>query len=172
MSVESLERLRLKAEETDRKVSLLLTFAPPILFFLGYLAFLVSLPALEAYTPPPMHGVVTVADQQASWSVLPLLAALSFLLAGIILGLYLVYLWISRRNKHFERTLEFYSVLAEILEAEGFSFHASSVKDWVSRMRLEQGENRSPALWLTVYILSSLFPIVGLIVTFSIFIIS
>jgi len=165
LSVEALRLLISEGEKTDKKISLVFPFLPPALLFVGYILLLASIGYGRYY---PVYGMVSL-QTGASLPFILVFAALGFMLASVVLGIYLIYLWISRRNRHFSRTLSLYEVLCEILRAKGFENQALSIRDWLSRMRLEQGEYRSPAKWIAIYIVASMIPLIGLIVTFYIY---
>ncbi|MBE8540587.1 DUF4234 domain-containing protein [Geoglobus acetivorans] len=139
MNVDVIERLVRKSEESDRMVPWALMFVPPILMFFGILFILGGL------------------NDPSSLSF-----GLILLVLGTVVGVYLFYILISRRNTHFERTAVLYESISNYLNSH-------RLKDTVMRMKSEQGDEKNPVIWIVIYFLSNMIPFIGLLVTIYIF---
>lgn len=157
MSIYAIERLIKKGEETDKIIPVVLMFAPPVLIFAGTL-FLVAGSEKRIYYYNEFHYYTYYEERNY------MLLGLGFLLliVGAIIGVYLLYVLISRRNAHFERTTMLYELISSYVGSP-------RLRDTVIRMKNEQGDEKNPVLWIVLYFLSSLVPILGLIVIIYIF---
>lgn len=157
MNLYVIERLIKGNEETDRIVPVALTFAPPILVFVGILLLMAG-SEKESYYYYDEHYYTYYEEQNYTF------LGLGFLLlaVGAIIGVYLIYVLISRRNAHFERTTMLYESISSYL-------NSSRLRETAVRMKNEQGDEKNPVLWIALYLISSLVPILGLIVIIYIF---
>ncbi|MEB3755445.1 MAG: DUF4234 domain-containing protein [Desulfurococcales archaeon] len=74
-------------------------------------------------------------------------------LVGAIIGLYVMYKWIERRNKHFKRTVLLYQDLASYFESKGLNQEADSIKRLIREMNVEFPD-RSPVLWIVLSLIT------------------
>ena len=82
--------------------------------------------------------------------------------------MYIVYSLISRRNSHMERTLALYDVISSYTENHDKDLSAR-LKESVLRMEVEQGESKNPVVWIVIYLLSNIIPLLGIFVVIYIF---
>jgi len=104
MSVDVIERLIEKSEETDKIVPVFLMFVPPVLI---------------------IFGTIFMIAEIREGSLLGF--GLLMVILGAAVGVYLLYALISRRNSHFDRTTALYESIADYL-------NSSRLKDTVLRM--------------------------------------
>jgi len=146
-----LERIRKRideAAETDYVMPVWLPFLPLTIFLL--ILFVLFPLRVASYWMDSMghHGFLRLF---VFTSVL--FAVLS--IAGVVLGLYILYKLIKRRNDHLRRARRLWEAVTSFLEAKGFTGERSyRLKELVDEMKDEEWE-RSPVLWI---ILTLLFP--------------
>jgi len=157
MSLDAIERLIRKSEETDKIVPVALMFAPPILAFVGVLLMIAGTER-KRYYYSGMHYYSYYEDYNYTFLGLGFI----LIIVGAIIGVYLLYVLISRRNRHFERTITLYESISNYL-------NSSRLRDTVIRMKSEQGDEKNPVLWIVLYFISNLVPVLGWIVVIYIF---
>lgn len=96
------EELIEEARRTDYAMPTVLPFVPAILSPIAVLALLLGL--LTAATTRGLRGGGL------------LLVGVVLLVVAVLLGFYVVYRWIRRRNEHFRRSLAFFEVVTEVAE--------------------------------------------------------
>ncbi|WP_198002003.1 DUF4234 domain-containing protein [Archaeoglobus veneficus] len=164
MSIDVIERLVRKGEETDRILPVALMFVPPVLTFIGVLLMIASSKE-QQYYHHYYHGYYyEYASTEPDYTLLAL--GLLFIAVGAVVGVYIVYSLISRRNAHMERTLTLYDAISKHVEDQDLS---ARLKESVLRMRAEQGESKNPILWIVIYLLSNVVPLLGVFVVVYIF---
>ncbi len=97
----------------------------------------------------------------------PLNNVIGFMLA-LIFPISLIPIWISKMNKHFERTKEFYKTLVEYLIVKGYkeSSELEIIRDKLDEMEVYE-RPRSPWAWLIIglIIIIGAVPVIGTIYT-------
>ena len=137
--LDQLKRYHMDAERIDYIMPIWLPF---IQIILGIIAAFVLL-----------AGALSQSEEgaYASLGVVGLLIVIA-----AILTLYVVYKWIDRRNKHFERAILFYTTAAELATELGLP-RADALHSRVEEMKVRY-ERRSPIVWAILY---SLVPFVS-----------
>lgn len=162
-----IERLVRKSDETDRIVPVALMFVPPVLTFIGALLIIAgSKEQQNNYHHHYSYYRYEYANTEPNSALLAL--GLLFIVAGTIVGMYIVYSLISRRNSHMERTLALYDVISSYTENHDKDLSAR-LKESVLRMEAEQGESKNPVVWIVIYLLSNIIPLLGIFVVIYIF---
>ena len=91
-----------EARRTDYAMPTVLPFVPAILSPIAVLALLL--------------GLLTAAMTRGLRGGGLLLVGVVLLVVAVLMGFYVVYRWIRRRNEHFRRSLAFFEVVTEIAE--------------------------------------------------------
>lgn len=130
--MEAVERLVAEAGMRDYRMPVALVFLPPVLALVSVPLFLLG-----------------------AWML-----SSPIVLAGAILGFWVFYKLISRRNEHFERAAMLYEAVTDLIEPKA-PREAKRIKEALRRMKAEEGERKNAVLWV---VLSLLVPLVGLYV--------
>jgi len=149
----NIKQVVLEAETTDYIMPIWLPYLASILAVIGGLAFIAA--ALGSGMHGHSHAYYAGYEADTAMGlalgagvVLLLLA----LIVGVIIELYVIYKWISRRNAHFSRVQRLYSGIISFLEALGVSDpELASMKNIAEEARFRESE-KSPGLWLILYI--------------------
>jgi len=72
--------------------------------------------------------------------------------AGLILGIYVLYKWLERRNDHLERVILFYKDVLDFLEEKGVEEEARRAKRTLREMETES-DDKPTVLWIVLTIL-------------------
>ncbi|MEM4809242.1 MAG: hypothetical protein QW249_01810 [Desulfurococcaceae archaeon] len=91
-----------RSKETDYVMPIILPFIPAIMMVIGSILLIIG------FITWFIHGGILV------------MIGFVTILSGIIINFYVIYKWIERRNKHFERTLLFFEIIGEIAVILGF----------------------------------------------------
>ena len=117
---------------------------PVWLPFLDIILFLVLIPAIVFFA---VIGLLAV-----SFTLLLLLAA------PIVVDVYVVYRWVSRRNMHFERSQAMFRAALGVVEGLGLDARGASA---VLKEMLLAERPSSPLFWVLVLLLTSPIPVLG-----------
>ncbi len=140
-----------KRRETDQEIPEWL----PLLGFILVIAGLLSM--ISTFLTLPFWGM----SPTFPFPFTLFFTGMAILISGVIIGalifLYLVYVWLDRINKHFDRVRNLYRNLALYLEKKGFQDLSRWVDNEVREMEYKLSGERSPVLWaILVFILNIL----------------
>ena len=149
--LEMVRRYIEKRRETDQEIPEWL----PLLGFIFVLAGLLFM--LGFLLTAPGWG----APQIVPFSLTLFFTGMAVVVLGAIIGalifLYLVYIWLERINKHFDRVRNLYRNLALYLEKKGYQDLSRWIDNEVREMEYKMSGERSPVLWaILVFIINIL----------------
>jgi len=127
---------------SDVIIPVWLPFAGAILTVLGSLVTLAGLVTRPNTATP---------EEMMAATGLTTLGILLFVL-GSIVQLYVVYKWIDRRNKHFQRSREFFREVAEMLKKMGAG-RAERMEHTLREMELEEAR-KEPIVWIILSLIT------------------
>jgi len=129
--------------ETDQEIP---TWLPILGLILGVAGLIMMLSSLLFI---PFSGIGSATPPAAAFFLFITGAstALIGIIAGALILLYLVYLWLDRINKHFDRVRNLYRNLALYLEKRGYSDLSRWVDNELREMEYKMSGERSPILW-------------------------
>ncbi|KXA99515.1 hypothetical protein AKJ40_02930, partial [candidate division MSBL1 archaeon SCGC-AAA259M10] len=147
-------RKRMRSFKKDYIMPIYLPFIPAIISFLGmFFAVVLAVLGWRARFPfgawPPMRFPWSIAGIV---SIIVVLALVS-LAAGII-GIYVLYKWIDRRNEHFKRVRFLYEDIIDFLKEKGAEKEAKGIQRELREME-SQMDVKSAPLWI---VLTIVFP--------------
>ena len=136
-----------EAEETDYIMPVWLPLLPAVLGVVAALYF------IAVFLTPGARGAGGLEEPAEAAVVAALTIPLLLLLAAAVVGVYVLYKWIDRRNRHFARTHKLYRNVVGLLESLGVSDpELVSIRNTVQEMEAEE-QPRNPILWIILILL-------------------
>ena len=136
-----------EAEETDYIMPVWLPLLPTLL------AVIAAIYTVAVFMTPGARGAEGLEEPAEAAALAALTVPLLLLLAAALVGVYVLYRLIDRRNKHFMRTHRLYRNIVGLLETLGISDpELVSIRNTVQEMEAEE-QPRNPILWIILTIL-------------------
>lgn len=111
------------------------------------------LPAILSIIMMPIIGVsLFLGGEFFGFLVTGIVLAVVLGIVVLVLGIYVFYKWIDRRNKHFKRVRLFYENVLDFLEEKGMEKETRKVRRTLREMEGERDE-KSPILWIILSII-------------------
>lgn len=143
-------RDRVERREKDHIMPVYLPFLPAVLALVSTVLFIAGIFLGLGHSKFPFTGPKIMMDFPIAVPF-AVVTGIVISIGALILGVYVLYKWIDRRNLHFKRVRLLYKDVLDFLEERGAEKDARRAKRTLREIESESDE-KSPAIWIVLSI--------------------